>query len=51
MESRSEDGASRDVREEEMERLIHFTGGSREISKLENGACRWRKMVAIGKRR
>lgn len=36
---------------QEIERDIHLAEGGWEISKVEDGAGRWREMVQIGKRR
>lgn len=53
MENESGNGANwyEEKRKEEIERVIHLAGGSGEISKVEDGAGRWREMVQIGKRR
>lgn len=36
---------------QEIERMIHLAAGGGKISKVENGAGRWREMGKIGKRR
>lgn len=49
MEGENGNGANWDG--EKFERAIHLAGGGVEISKVKDGAGRWREMVHIGKKR
>lgn len=53
MQNESGDGAGwcGEKQKGETEWVIHAAGGGEEISKVEDGAVRWREIVQIGKRR